>query len=396
MATGRRCGRRAALVVLLVCAAAARAVSAVGDGPLLNGNFEYPPNQSQMSGSSVTGEDAIPYWKTAGAVEYIGSGQQQGDMVLTVPEGAHALRLGGGASVRQQLSVTRGAYYSITFRASRTCAQDEKLSLEVVPVTGYPAQTSELPIQTVYTSCGWDSYSWAFKAEAGIVSFTIRHPHEEEEDPACGPIIDAIAIKTIYQPQPTQNNLLANGDFEEGPYIPPDSRSGVMVPPVDEDHVSPLPGWMIMSYKKVVKYVDAAHFAVPRGVRAVELVSGVETALVQEVHATVEGSWYRLEFSVGDAANGCGASSDYSPSPGMKVKASAGSGETTVGVDFRGAGGCTRGRLEFQATTSPTRVVFVSLGYHTKSDNSGTLCGPLVDDVSLVAIAQPSARRLLL
>jgi hypothetical protein len=80
----------------------------------------------------------------------------------------------------------------------------------------------------------------------------------------------------------------------------------------------------------------------------------------------------------------------------MKVKASAGSGETTVGVDFRGAGGCTRGRLEFQATTSPTRVVFVSLGYHTKSDNSGTLCGPLVDDVSLVAIAQPSARRLLL
>ena len=189
---------------------------------------------------------------------------------------------------------------------------------------------------------------------------------------------------------------MANGDFEEGPYIPPDTKSGVMVSPMDEDDVSPLPGWKIMSYKKVVKYVDAAHFAVPRGARAVELVSGVETALVQEVHATVEGGWYRLEFSVGDAANGCGASSDYSPSPGMKVKAIAGSAETTVGVDFRGAGGSTRGKLEFQATTTPTRVVFVSLGYHTKSDNSGTLCGPLVDDVSLVAIAQPSARRLLL
>ena len=73
-----------------------------------------------MSGSSVTGENAIPYWKTTGTVEYIGSGQQQGDMVLTVPEGAHALRLGGGASVQQQLSVTRGAFYSVTFHASRT------------------------------------------------------------------------------------------------------------------------------------------------------------------------------------------------------------------------------------------------------------------------------------
>ena len=46
---------------------------------------------------------------------------------------------------------------------------------------------------------------------------------------------------------------MANGDFEEGPYIPPDTKSGVMVPPMGEDDVSPLPGWKIMSYKKVVK-----------------------------------------------------------------------------------------------------------------------------------------------
>ncbi|CAN6239989.1 unnamed protein product [Urochloa humidicola] len=445
--------RKAALVVLLVSAAAALAVPAVGDGPLMNGNFEYPPNQSQMSGSTVTGQNAIPYWTTTGTVEYIGSGQQQGDMILTVPEGAHALRLGRDASIQQQISVTLGLYYSITFRASRTCAQDEKLSLTVVPITGYPTQTGELPIQTVYTSCGWDSYSWAFKAEAGIVSFTISHPYQDGEDDTCGPIVDAIAIKTrgearqrlrgvhhsiVYVsclhyngenldivkefrifvgarapttiniappliktlniPQPTQNNMLANGDFEEGPYIPPDSRSGVMVPPKDEDDVSPLPGWMVMSYRKVVKYVDSAHHAVPGGGRAVELVSGVETALVQEVYGTVEGAWYRLEFTVGDAANGCGggSSTDYSSSTGMKVKASAGAAETTVSVDFHGAGGSTRGKLEFQAPASPTRVVFVSLGYHTRSDNSGTLCGPVVDDVSLVAIAQPSARRLLL
>ena len=69
-------------------------------------------------------------------------------------------------------------------------------------------------------------------------------------------------------------NLLKNGDFEDGPYVAPDNPWGLLVPPMDEDDVSPLPGWKIMSYKKVVKYVDAAHFAVPRGARAVELVSG--------------------------------------------------------------------------------------------------------------------------
>nr|CAB3487495.1 unnamed protein product [Digitaria exilis] len=366
-----------------------------GAGPLMNGNFEYPPNQSQMSGSTVTGQNAIPYWTTSGFLEYIGSGQQQGDMILTVPEGAHAVRLGNEASIQQRISVTPGLYYCITFRASRTCAQDEKLSVTAIPVTGYPTQSGILPIQTVYTSCGWDAYSWAFKAEAGIVSFTI-HNIGQEEDPACGPIIDAIAIKTLNMPQPTGNNLLTNGDFEEGPYIPPDSKSGVMVPPMDEDDVSPLPGWKIMSYKKVVKYVDSAHFAVPRGARAVEMVSGVEAALVQEVYTTVEGSWYRLEFSVGDAGNQCVASSDGYSTSGMKVKASAGTSDTTVEVNFGGNGGSVRGKLEFQAPASPTRVVFESLGYYTKADKSGTLCGPVLDDISLVAIAQPSARRLLL
>lgn len=364
-------------------------------GPLLNGNFEDPPNQSQMSGSVVTGEHAVSYWKTSGHIEFICSGQKQGDMVLTVPDGAHALRLGSGASIQQQISLTRGLYYSLTFSASRTCSQDEMLNVTAAPVSGSPAQTGELPTQTVYTSSGWDSYSWAFRAEAGLMSITVTHNCGEEEDPACGPIVDAFAIKTLSQPEASQNNMLRNGDFEEGPYIPPDSQWGVLVPPVDEDDVSPLPGWKIMAYKKSVKYIDSAHFAVPRGARAVELVSGVETALMQEVYTTVEGSWYRLEFSAGDA-DGCASSYDDGSSSGMKVKAYAGTAETTVDVDFRDAGGSKRGKIEFRATASPTRVVFVSLGYHTKSDNSGTLCGPVVDDVSLVPIPQPYARRLLL
>jgi hypothetical protein len=66
----------------------------------LNGSFEYPPDQSQMNGSVVTGENAIPNWKISGHVEYIQSGQKQGDMILPVPEGVHAVRLGNDASIQ--------------------------------------------------------------------------------------------------------------------------------------------------------------------------------------------------------------------------------------------------------------------------------------------------------
>jgi hypothetical protein len=55
--------------------------------------------------------------------------------------------------------------------------------------------------------------------------------------------------------------------------------------------MSLIPGWKIMAHKNVVKYVDSAHFAVPQGARAVELVSGGESALMQEGHCAHGTSW---------------------------------------------------------------------------------------------------------
>ena len=112
-----------------------------------------------MNGTRVIGRNSIPCWETSGLVECIEPGQQQNDMVLVVPEGARAVRLGNDASIRQQLtSLTRRMSYSITFSAARTCAQAEQLNVSVA------AESGDLPIQTVYTSSGWDSYSYAFKA----------------------------------------------------------------------------------------------------------------------------------------------------------------------------------------------------------------------------------------
>ncbi|KAK1683974.1 hypothetical protein QYE76_044822 [Lolium multiflorum] len=168
-------------------------------GPLLNGNFELQPSRCRMNSTRVMDAHAIPHWTVAGFVEYIESGAKQGDMILVVPEGMHAVRLGTESSIQQELSVTQGSYYSITFSAARTCAQNEKLTVSIVP--GDPP--GELPVQTVYTTSGWDSYAWAFQAAQGVVSFVIHHGDDQVDDPECGPIIDAVAIKTINPPQAT-------------------------------------------------------------------------------------------------------------------------------------------------------------------------------------------------
>ncbi|KAG2573035.1 uncharacterized protein LOC120642468 [Panicum virgatum] len=374
-----RHARGAALFLLACFASAARAATAIPDGLLPNGNFEEAPARSQLDGTRVTGRYAIPRWEVSGFVEYIGSGQKQGDMLLPVPEGAYAVRLGNEASIRQQVTnLAPRARYSITFSAARTCAQAERLNVTVDP------ESDVLPVQTVYTSSGWDSYSWAFEARRSAVTLVVHNPGADD-DAACGPLLDAFAIKTLQPPRRTKNNMLKNGDFEEGPYIFRNTPWGVLVPPMDEDDYSPLSPWMVLSSTKSVKYLDAAHYAVPRGARAVELVAGAEAALVQDV-GTVPGRPYRLEFSAGDAGDGCAGS--------LGVQAYAARGSVKVPYESEGKGGFERGVLEFTAIANRTRVVLVSTAYTVKGD--GTLCGPVVDDVSLVRTRAHAARRLLL
>lgn len=165
-----------------------------------NGNFEEGPKPSDIRGTEVIGRYAIPKWEISGFVEYIKSGQKQGDMLLVVPEGAYAVRLGNEASIKQRIKVTKGIYYSITFSAARTCAQEERLNISVAPDSGV------LPIQTVYSSNGWDSYAWAFQADYEQIELVLHNPGVEE-DPACGPLIDSIAIRTLYPPRATNSKF---------------------------------------------------------------------------------------------------------------------------------------------------------------------------------------------
>ena len=138
----------------------------------------------------IRGRYSLPKWEIRGLVEYISGGPQPGGFYFPVPRGAHAARLGNEASISQQLPLKPGSYYSLTFAATRTCAQDEVLRVKAGKVS------ADLPIQTLFSGNGGDTYAWAFKATSTLVKVTFHNPGVQE-DPACGPVLDAIAIKEI-------------------------------------------------------------------------------------------------------------------------------------------------------------------------------------------------------
>ncbi|GLU22137.1 hypothetical protein SLE2022_382330 [Rubroshorea leprosula] len=362
------------LLLLLLLCTYSPVVFSIKDGLLPNGNFEYGPKPSELKGTKLMSSYAIPNWEISGFVEYIKSGQKQGDMLLIVPEGDHAVRLGNDALIKQKVKVIKGMNYAITLSAARTCAQEESLNISISP-NSEKNDDGVFPIQTMYSSSGWDSYAWAFQAFAAEIEISIHNPGVEE-DPACGPLIDCVGIKTLNHPKRTGVNLLKNGNFEEGPYIFPNTPWGVLVPPHIEDDHSPIPGWIIESLK-AVKYIDAGHFSVPEGKRGVELVAGKESAIAQVVR-TVPGRHYALSFAVGDANNKCEGS--------LIVEAFAGRNTVKVSYDSKGKGGCKRGSLAFTADSTRTRITFYSTFYTMKNDHSGALCGPVLDDVSLVSV----------
>ncbi|XP_021839221.1 protein DUF642 L-GALACTONO-1,4-LACTONE-RESPONSIVE GENE 2-like [Spinacia oleracea] len=338
------------------------------DGFLPNGNFEEGPKTSNMRKTVIIGKDSLPKWEINGLVEYISGGPQPGGFYFNVPRDVHAIRLGNEASISQEVRLKKDSYYSITFSTTRTCAQEEAIRLAASGVS------IDLPIQTVYDSNGGDTYAWAFKATSEVVKITLKNPGVEE-DPTCGPLLDAIAIKEILIPHYIGGNLVKNGGFEIGPYVFDKFSTGVLITPHSHDLVSPLPGWIIESLKPV-KFVDSKHYFVPSGSSAIELVGGRESAIAQIIQ-TKTGVSYLLTFKVGDAKNGCQGS--------MVVEAFAGMETVKVHFNSEAKGGFTSASLNFKAISDRTRITFWSAFYHTRLD-FGYMCGPVLDDVKVVYV----------
>lgn len=57
----------------------------------------------------------MPNWEIIGLVEYVCGGPQPGGFFFAIPGGALAVRLGNEASISQNVAVTVGEIYSLTF-----------------------------------------------------------------------------------------------------------------------------------------------------------------------------------------------------------------------------------------------------------------------------------------
>ncbi|CAL5420846.1 unnamed protein product [Camellia sinensis] len=341
------------------------------DGLLANGDFEIPPKPSNLNKTVIKGKHSLPNWEINGLVEYMSGGPQPGGFYFAIPRGAHAVRLGNEASISQNVTVnTIGAIYSLTFGATRTCALDEVLR---VSASGLSA---DLPIQTLYSSDGGDTYGWAFMASSKVVKVTFHNPGIQE-DPTCGPLLDAIAIKELPPLTYTRGNLVKNSGFEIGPHVFKNFSTGVLLLPKKQDLISPVPGWIIESLKPV-KYIDSRHFFVPSGLAALELVGGRESAIAQVIR-TIPNKLYNLTFSIGDAKNGCHGS--------MMIEAFAAKETLKAPYASHGKGGFKNASFKFQAISARTRLTFYSSFYHTKVHDYGQICGPVLDNVRVVSVS---------
>ena len=166
-------------------------------GSLPNGNFEEQPTKTELDKTVLKGKYSLPKWEINGLVEYISGGPQPGGMYFAVAHGVHAVRLGNEASISQTIQVKKGSLYALTFGASRTCAQEEVLRVSVGP------QVGDLPLQTLYSSNGGDTYAYGFRAIADVAKLTFHNPGVQE-DPSCGPLLDAVAIKELFPPRATR------------------------------------------------------------------------------------------------------------------------------------------------------------------------------------------------
>ncbi|XP_062094439.1 protein BIIDXI [Humulus lupulus] len=338
------------------------------DGPIPNGDFETIPTGGFPSEAVVDGPTTIPNWRSNGTVEMVVSGQKQGGMILIVPQGRHAVRLGNDAEIRQDLKVEKGSIYSVTFSAARTCAQLESLNVSVPPAS----QTIDL--QTLYNVEGWDPYAVAFEADSDELTLVFTN-QGMEDDPTCGPIIDDIAIKKLFTPDRPKDNAMVNGDFEEGPWMPKNVSLGVLLPTNLDEEISSLPGWNVES-NRAVRYIDSDHYSVPQGKRAIELLSGKEGIISQMVE-TSPNKIYSLSFAIGHAGDKC--------KEPLAVMAFAGDQAQNIHYMRESNSTFQVANLNFTAKAERTRIAFYSVYYNTRSDDMSSLCGPVLDDIRVWA-----------
>lgn len=167
------------------------------------------------------------------------------------------------------------------------------------------------------------------------------------------------------------DNVVLNGDFEEGPWLFKNESLGILLPTNIDEETTPLPGWIVES-NRAVRYVDSYHFDVPQGKRAIELLSGKEGIISQMVETTPKKE-YTLSFSMGQGGDKC--------KEPLAIMAFAGDQAQNYHYTPDSNSTFRREGLNFTAKADRTRIAFYSVYYNTQTDHMSSLCGPMLDDV---------------
>ncbi|XP_021839198.2 protein DUF642 L-GALACTONO-1,4-LACTONE-RESPONSIVE GENE 2-like [Spinacia oleracea] len=345
------------------------------DGVIPNGNFEEAPNPSNLKKITIVGKYSLPKWVKRGLVRYVSGGHKRVGFTFNVSRDVHAVSLGQDASILQYMRLKHWTYYSITFSATRTCPLDKFIRITY----GGGSADFGFPSKTLYLSDKADTFAWGLRTATGTSYIHFSNPTGHPKYPACGPLIQAVAIKELPPPpiMTTGNNLIHNGNFEIGPYTLENFTTGVYIHPYTLNPISPLPGWIIES-RYTIRYITSKDFFIPSGSSAVELLVGGKTNAIAQVIGTTPKMYYNLTFTIGDANNGCIGS--------MEVQASADKETIKVKYESQGKGGVTHASLRFQAVSLSftTRISFWSVFYHNTIDDPNRFCGPVLDNVRVV------------
>lgn len=164
---------------------------------------------------------------------------------------------------------------------------------------------------------------------------------------------------------------MLNGGFEVGPDFLSNSTEGILLESAPSPVQSALPQWAVIG---TVKYINSKQFFVPEGNAAVELVSGVSTGIQMDIMLT-QGSSYYMDFTVGDAGDGCDGK--------LTVMVKAGPVAQNISIQSSGKGSAFNYTVPFKADSGPNPISFLSGS--TNQTKDGVLCGPIIDEVVLRA-----------
>ncbi|GJW06935.1 RNA-directed DNA polymerase, eukaryota [Tanacetum coccineum] len=235
----------------------------------------------------------------------------------------------------------------------------------------------------------WQTYAYAFWRNSiplGGVTLQIQSAvSSSRSNSACWPIIDELLLSGIKYPRvyggmsfsnsvnefcyqtpdfgfilQQKCNGFLNSGFEVGPGFLESSSQGILleaesnIDPLDIV-VSALQSWEVLG---TVKYIDSKHYAVPQGLRAVELVSGNPSGISYNAVFYLKGQ-FTLDFIMGDAGDSCVGD--------LAVVVQVGTQKWSFATRSNGLGSSQKYTVKFYAAYSPLDAVPISFSSYNQT-----------------------------